>query len=96
MIEKNDDTNTFRNNIAVPSERPSSVNLASDGWIAWKNHVLKELARLNASVEKYRENQQQILIQLAKHKVYIAMMSSIAGFVAGSIVVFLSKYFPIT
>lgn len=37
-----------------------------DGWIEWKNHVLGELRRLNKSVEKYRDKQQQMAIDIAE------------------------------
>jgi len=37
-----------------------------DGWIEWKNHVLGELRRLNRSVEKYRDKQQQMAIDIAE------------------------------
>jgi hypothetical protein len=37
-----------------------------DGWIEWKNHVLGEIRRLNKSVEKYRDMQQKMAIDLAE------------------------------
>jgi hypothetical protein len=37
-----------------------------DGWIEWKNHVLGEIRRLNKSVEKYRDMQQKMAVDLAE------------------------------
>ncbi len=37
-----------------------------DGWIEWKNHVLGELRRLNKSVEKYRDIQQKMSVDIAE------------------------------
>lgn len=73
----------------MSSNEPQSDN----GWLEWKNHVLGELERLNSSLEKYRENQQRILIELAKQKIYIGMMSSMAGFLASVAVTVAFKYF---
>ncbi len=73
----------------MSSNEPKSEN----GWLEWKNHVLGELERLNTSLEHYRENQQKILIELAKQKVYIGMVSSSAAFLASIVVTVVFKYF---
>ena len=71
----------------------SKETISENGWLEWKNHVLGELERLNTSLEHYRENQQKILIELAKQKVYIGMVSSTAGFLASVGVTVAFKYF---
>ena len=67
---------------------------ASGGWIAWRNHVLLELTRINDNVQRLADSDTEIRIDIGKLKLCSALWGAVAG-VIGTLVMML-VYFALT
>ena len=67
---------------------------ASGGWIAWRNHVLLELTRINENVQKLADSDTEIRIDIGRLKLCSALWGGLAG-ILGTLAVTLI-YFALT
>jgi len=55
--------------------------MADGNWGEWRNHVLREIGRLNSHLEKLEDEHIDVCVELGKLRVMAAAWGAIAGIV---------------